>query len=83
METSGFLFLVYREKTGCRQYAFESLEEVEKWAKRKPYAQEVLTVHIGIERKPVATLYCGGASLGDALRAWCSEYPAFVGATVH
>lgn len=83
METSGLLFLVYRQKTGCRQYAFESLEEIEKWAKRKPYAQEVLTVHIAIERKFVATLYVGGASLGDALRAWFSEYRAFVAATVH
>lgn len=73
MSENGLLFLIYREKTGCRQYAFESIEEAEKWGARKPYAQELLTVHVGVNRRPERTIYVPGRSLGLALRDWFDE----------
>jgi len=36
--------LVYRLGTGCRQYAFETPEQLEAWAKRHPYKNEHLRV---------------------------------------
>lgn len=32
--------LVFRLKTGCRQYPFYSMGELKKWAGRKPYSAE-------------------------------------------
>jgi hypothetical protein len=36
--------LVWRKQTGCRQYPFETIEELERWTNRKPYKNEVITV---------------------------------------
>lgn len=36
--------LVYRLRTGCKQYAFETPEQLEAWAKRHPYKNEHLRV---------------------------------------
>lgn len=36
--------LVCRVGKGCRQYPFETLEALEKWAARKPYSGETLRV---------------------------------------
>lgn len=36
--------LVFRNKTGCRQYPFKTIDELEQWVKRKPYRDEVITV---------------------------------------
>lgn len=37
--------LVYRARTGCRQYPFFSADELQAWAARHPYRNETLTVH--------------------------------------
>lgn len=37
--------LVYRVGAGCKQYAFGTVEELEKWAARHPYRNEMLWVH--------------------------------------
>jgi hypothetical protein len=44
MSATDVVALVYRSKAGCRQYAFVSLEDLEKFCKRKPYCDEVLSV---------------------------------------
>lgn len=36
--------LVYRQKTGCKQYAFETVRELDAWTRRHPYRNEVLRV---------------------------------------
>lgn len=71
--TPALLFLVYRQKTGCRQYSFESIEDAEKFGSRKPYCDELLTVHVGVQCKPEITMYVPGRSLGEALRVWFAE----------
>ena len=53
--------LAFRTKTGCRQYSFRSLEEIEKWAKRKPYKDENIVVRMVapddslLDRMPIPT----------------------------
>ncbi len=41
---SEIIALVFRLKTGCRQYLFYSLEELQAWAGRKPYKDEFVFV---------------------------------------
>lgn len=41
---SNIVALVFRLKTKCKQYAFESVEDLEKWGSRKPYANEDVIV---------------------------------------
>lgn len=36
--------LVYRQGKGCKQYAFETPEQLETWAKRHPYKKELVRV---------------------------------------
>lgn len=36
--------LVYRLGTGCKQYAFETPEQLDAWAKRHPYKNEHVRV---------------------------------------
>ena len=38
--------LVFRLKTGCKQYSFRSLEEIKNWASRKPYKNEDIVVRM-------------------------------------
>lgn len=40
------LVLAYRLKTGCKQYAFENIEGLEKFCSRKPYKDEYLRLMI-------------------------------------
>lgn len=42
--TERLICLVSRNKTGCQQYPFETIEELEKWTNRKPYRDEIITV---------------------------------------
>lgn len=37
--------LVYRQGKGCRQYPFGTADELEAWAARYPYRNEILKVH--------------------------------------
>lgn len=37
-------FFVFRKKTGCRQYTFDSKADLCRWLRRKPYCLEVVTV---------------------------------------
>lgn len=52
--------LVYRARYGCRkQYVFETVEDFETWAARKPYCDEILHVipvkdRCVLERKTLA-----------------------------
>lgn len=34
--------LVFRQKTGCKQYPFNTVEELDQWASRHPYNKETL-----------------------------------------
>lgn len=53
------LILVYRDGYAtCRQYAFESVDDFEHWAKRRPYSNEGLRVLVAIDREP-AVLFNG------------------------
>ena len=36
--------IIFRISTGCRQYVFNSMDEIKSWVSRKPYSQELLTV---------------------------------------
>lgn len=40
------LMLVYRVKTGCRQYPFDSMEAFRKWTARRPYRNELIRVQV-------------------------------------
>jgi len=69
---------MFRQKTGCRQYPFESIEEAEKFCARRPYAEEQLRFMIAINAKPHTELHVShGRSAGEALRAWFDQaFPA-------
>lgn len=41
--------LVYRVGKGCRQYAFETVEELAAWAARPPYKNEQLRVLVATD----------------------------------
>jgi hypothetical protein len=68
MNSSSLVALVYREKTGCRQYAFDSVADLEAWAARSPYKGEMLRV------LPVK----GVRVIGDGRCIHASEAAAFV-----
>ena len=38
--------IVYREGKGCRQYAFETADDLAAWAARHPYKNETLRVMV-------------------------------------
>lgn len=42
--TPSIAALVYRLGKGCRQYAFETADELKAWASRHPYKSETLRV---------------------------------------
>lgn len=45
------LILVFREKTGCRQYVFRKFGDLVTWVQRKPYRFERLRVqYYGADR---------------------------------
>ena len=44
MSAPALRFLVFRKKTGCKQYAFGNAPDLARWLRRKPYCEEVVTV---------------------------------------
>ncbi len=55
--------LIYREKLGCRQYPFATLQEVSRWVGRKPYSLEVLHVYPVIDRKLQPDFVCHASAV--------------------
>lgn len=53
------LFLVYRlgVLNKCRQYTFDSVPALLKWAQRAPYSREVLEVQVAIDRQRIGSMF--------------------------
>lgn len=53
------LFLVYRlgVLNKCRQYTFDGVPALLKWAQRAPYSREVLEVQVAIDRQRIGSMF--------------------------
>lgn len=65
--------LIYRIGRGCKQYPFFTLAEVEKFCSRKPYSQEVLSVHaVGADHRLVDKCFMPAGEVVDYLKKFWS-----------
>ena len=53
-------FMVFRQKTGCKQYNFDSSEDLDKWVKRKPYKDELLKILVFDDNQLGSTIIANG-----------------------
>lgn len=67
--------LVFRFKTGCRQYAFPNAEELETWAARHPYNKETLRVQVYTEAGKVADQWTPAKKAADFVRETLRSNP--------
>lgn len=61
--------LVYRSGKNCRQYAFETTDELAAWAARHPYKNEILRVIPVKDRKILGDRWIDAAEAADFVRA--------------
>lgn len=60
--------LVYRYGKGCRQYAFESADDLAAWAARHPYKNEQVRVMPVKNRKMLGDRWMPAAEAADFVR---------------
>jgi hypothetical protein len=60
--------LVYRFGNGCRQYAFESADDLAAWAARHPYKNEQVRVMPVKDRKMLGDRWMPAADAADFVR---------------
>ena len=60
--------LVYRFGKGCRQYAFETADDLAAWAARHPYKNEQLRVMPVKDRKFIGDRWMPAAEAADFVR---------------
>lgn len=60
--------LVYRFGKGCRQYAFETADDLAAWAARRPYKNEQLRVMPVKDRKFLGDRWMPAAEAADFVR---------------
>lgn len=56
------IVLVFRVKTGCRQYPFYNVEELEKFMSRKPYRNEYFTFRMISREGRLGETLCASAN---------------------
>lgn len=68
--------LVYRSGKGCRQYAFETADQLEAWAARHPYRNEMLRVMPMKDLKQLGDKLVPAAEAADFVRTAQGQIPA-------
>lgn len=70
--------LVYRKKTGCRQYCFDTVEALADWASRHPYRNEDLRVQVIHGRRFVSDYTVAAPQAADHVREVLATAAALV-----
>lgn len=61
--------LVYLIGNGCKQYAFETVEEVAEWSARYPYKNETVRVMAVKDRKLISDGFMPAAEVAEFVRS--------------
>ena len=73
--------LVYRFGKGCRQYAFETADDLAAWAARHPYKNEQLRVMPVKDRKFLGDRWMPAAEAAEFVRSAQGQNVEFSGRT--
>lgn len=75
MNRPPLIALIYRQRTGCRQYAFETVEQIKQFTKRYPYRTETIRVMPVNDREILGDAWIPAGEAAEFVRVAIAKAP--------